>query len=44
MVFYMSTCFTIKKPPILYVRLLQNLSTMNVLDLIFIARCFYDFR
>ena len=32
MVFYMYACFTISKPPILYVRLLQNLSTMNILD------------
>jgi hypothetical protein len=44
MVFYMYTCFTILKSPILHVIFLQNLPTMNILDPIFYRTLFYDFR
>jgi hypothetical protein len=42
MVFYMQTCFTILKSPILHVSFLQNLPTMNILDPIFYRTLFYD--
>jgi hypothetical protein len=40
MVFYMLTCFTILKSPILHVHFLQNISTMNILDPIFYRTLF----
>jgi hypothetical protein len=40
----MLTCFTILKSPILHVKFLQNLPTMNILDPIFYRTLFYDFR
>ena len=43
MVFYMWTCFTILKTPLLYVHHLQKLSTMNILQLIFYRTWFLRF-
>jgi hypothetical protein len=44
MVFYMLTCFTVLKSPILHVNVLQNLLTMSRLDPIFYRTLFYDFH